>query len=537
MNKYYKLFSQYVTTERQLTDEQLEQKEFCEQSLYNFCSVAWKHIEGREFVNGWHVRAITEHLEALYSLEIRNLIINVPPRCGKSIIAGVCLPAYLWTKEPSLRFLYSSYAQVLASKDSVSCRRLITSDWYQTLWGDRFTLMKDVNNKLRFDNSKNGYRIASSVGGSNTGLGGDFVISDDPNNVKDVESEVSRDEVNEWWDFVMATRSEDFKKFRRLVIQQRTHFHDLSGHILGKNNSEVVHLCLPMEFEATRRCITVPLPSSGGKHKWRDPRKKDGDLLCPDRIGARELLVIKQEFNFDSYRIAGQLQQRPSPAGGGILQRSWFKTWKEREMPDFEFILQSWDTALTKGEDSCYSACTTWGVFTDQNGIKNIMLLSVFRDRVEYPMLRKMATRLAKNYEDVYTDEPTIGVNEPHTILIEAKVSGFSLLQDLMLANLPVMAFNPNPHGDKIGRARIVSHLIENGLVWLPTDPPNFEHLTQDAQLFLEAAELFPKGDGADIIDSMSQAFIRLKSSGWVYNKEDPQPPQAEVWQNDKPYY
>lgn len=359
---------------------------------------------------------------------------------------------------------------------------------------------------------------------------------DDPNNIKEIESEVSREEVNDWWDFVMTTRSEDFKKDRRLVIQQRTHTHDLSGHILAKDDPDWIHVRLPMEFERSNRCITIPLPSSG-KHKWRDPRLEDGELLCPARIGDVELEKIKAGFNYDSYRIAGQLQQRPSPAGGGILQRDWFQVWKDNDLPEFEFILQSWDTALTKGEDSCYSACTTWGVFEDKGGIKNIMLLSVFRDKVEYPTLRKMATRLARNYEDVYVDDPTIGRNEPDMILIEAKVSGYSLLQDLMEANLPVMRFNPNQHGDKVGRVRLVSHLIENGLVWLPTEPPKCEYLTEDAQMFLEAAETFPKGDGADIIDSMSQAFIRLKATGWIFNKEDPQPPQREAWQEAKPYH
>jgi hypothetical protein len=154
----------------------MEEKEHCEKSFYNFISQSWKHIEGKDFIPSWHVSAMAEHLEALHSMQIRNLIINMPPRCGKSLVSSVIYPAYLWTLDPSLRFLYSSYAQALSAKDSVSCRRLIQCEWYQTLWGDKFSLMQDVNNKLRFDNDKNGYRIASSVGGSNTGLGGDFVI-------------------------------------------------------------------------------------------------------------------------------------------------------------------------------------------------------------------------------------------------------------------------------------------------------------------------------------------------------------------------
>jgi phage terminase large subunit-like protein len=359
---------------------------------------------------------------------------------------------------------------------------------------------------------------------------------DDANSVTSSESLAAREAVTSWYDYTMTTRFSNFKTGRRLVIQQRTHSHDLSGHILNKDDDNWVHLRLPMEFEKNNRCVTIPLPSSGN-HPWRDPRRNDGDLLWPEGIGEKELEDIKAGFHYDSYRISGQLQQRPAPSGGGIFRRDWFKIWKEKDLPDIEFTLQSWDTALTSGVDSCYSACTTWGVFEDKGGIKNIILLSTFREKLEYPELRKMATRLALNYDDVYLDEPSVGRNKPDMILIEAKVSGYSLLQDLMQANLPVMKFNPNKYGDKIGRARLVSHLIENGLVWLPTVSPKCEFLTEDSQIFLEAAELFPKGDGADVIDSMSQAFIRLTTTGWVYNKEDPQREREPAWNDQKPYY
>lgn len=517
-----------------LTDEQFSVKEKCESSFYEFVVHAWQTLENREFIPGWHVNALCDHLEATYRGDIRKLIINLPPRTGKSNILSVLFPAWCWIKNPGLRFLYTAYAQILSVRDSVGSRRLITSHWYQSLWGDRFSLMGDVNNKLKFDNDKTGSRIASSAGGANTGLGGDFIICDDPNSVTTSESEVSRANINNWWDYVMSTRVSNFKTARWIVAQQRTHSLDLSGHILAKNLKEWVHLCLPMEFEVGRKCKTIVLSPNG--KPWIDPRKKDGELLWPNGIGTKELTALKADFNYDSYRISGQLQQRPSPASGGIIQKDWFKWWKEKEYPEFDYILQSWDTALTSGVHSCYSACTTWGVF-DQNGIKNIMLLSVLREKLEYPELRKMAVRLYNNYEDTMIDEPIVGNNKPHHILIEQKVSGYSLLQDLMKANIPVLKFNPNKHGDKIGRCRLVTNLMENGLVWLPTFLPNCEYLTEDAQMFLEAAALFPNDESNDIIDSTSQALIRLTSSGWVDNKEDPRDMPQEIWKKNKPYY
>jgi Pretoxin HINT domain len=159
-----------------LNEEQSRVKEKCETSFYEFVKHGWTTLENREFIPGWHVEALCDHLQATYTLDIRKLLINLPPRTGKSNIMSVFFPSWCWLKDAGLRFLYTSYAQTLSVRDSVGCRRLITSEWYQSLWGSKFHLMSDVNNKLRFDNNCAGYRIASSVGGTNTGLGGDFVV-------------------------------------------------------------------------------------------------------------------------------------------------------------------------------------------------------------------------------------------------------------------------------------------------------------------------------------------------------------------------
>ncbi len=539
MNKYAKLLSKYIIAdENQLTHEESMEKELCELSLYEFGKRAWAITEGVPFRDGWHAEIIAEHLEALYHKEISDLIVNQPPRTGKSSFGCVFFPCWGFIQNPSESYLYSSYSQWLSARDSVKCRRLMESEWFNKYWGNSVKIRHGAKNKLHLETEAGGYRIASSVDGGNTGGGANFIVTDDPNNIKKIESEVTRLNTNEWWDNVMPTRYRLLEDRRRLVIQQRSHANDLSGHILAKDDPNWIFLCLPMEFERNRRCVTIPLKSTNGK-RWSDPRRKDGELLWPAGIDEKGLKKLKKDFNNDSYVIAGQLQQRPSPAEGGILQREWFKPWKQKDLPEFEYILQSWDTALTAGVSSCHSACSTWGIFKDQGGIFNVMLLSLFSEKVEYPELRKMATRLAANYEDTYIDEPSFGRNPVDLILIEAKVSGYSLHQDLMRANLPVMKFNPNKHGDKLARCRITTHLMENGLVWLPTETPKCEYLTEDAQMFLEAATLFPNSDSADIIDSTSQALIHLIQGGWIHNKEDPQPPAREAWENNqsKPYY
>jgi hypothetical protein len=523
-----------------LTDEQEEEKWLCENSFYLFVQKAWPVIEGgQKLILGWHMEVVCQHLEALYKLEINRLIINLPPRLGKSNVCSVLFPAWVWTKNPALSFLYSSYASSLSIRDSVKCRILIESPWYQSLWGNSVRLSDDSNNKIRFDNTRSGFRMCSSVGGSATGFGANFEVSDDVNNVKQSESDAIRESTNNWHDYTMSTRyAGTFKEFRRLLVQQRVHEKDCTGNVLSKQDSRWIHLCLPMEFEKHRRCVTIPLRMTNGK-KWRDPRTKEGELLWPAGINATELSNLKKkDFNNDSYRISGQFQQSPSPSGGGIIQAGWYKHWQEKEMPRFEYILQSWDTALVGGKGkssntSAYSACTTWGIFNDNNDNKNIMLISLFKGRVEYPELRKMAIRLAKNYYDTDLEDPMgSGYNYPaDLVLIEAKVSGYSLASDLMRTNIPIMRFNPNTVGDKVARARRVTDLIENGLVWLPCDPPSF-HPNEYAQVLLRDSTLFPNGESNDTIDSMSQAFIRLKQTGWVYNTDDYKPVREFNWKN-----
>ena len=159
-------------------------------SLREFVRQAWPVVEpSTPFVPGWHIDAIIQHLEAVTGGQIRNLLINVPPRHMKSLLVAVFWPVWEWIRWPQRRWLFSSYSAQLSIRDSVKCRRLIESPWYQERWADRFALTSDQNTKGRFDNNRSGYRLSTSVGGSATGEGGDRIVCDDPNNVNEVESD------------------------------------------------------------------------------------------------------------------------------------------------------------------------------------------------------------------------------------------------------------------------------------------------------------------------------------------------------------
>src|SRR5947208_5796518 len=172
-----------VSFERLLLRPSLVQdidREFARRSLREFIRHAWSVVEpATEFVPGWHLDAICDHLEAVTKGTLRNLLINIPPRHMKSLAVSVFWPCWEWIRWPERRWLFSSYSERLSIRDSVRCRRLILSPWYQSFFGDRFQLTGDQNEKDRFDNDHSGSRIATSVGGSNTGEGGDRVVCDD----------------------------------------------------------------------------------------------------------------------------------------------------------------------------------------------------------------------------------------------------------------------------------------------------------------------------------------------------------------------
>ena len=218
-------------------------------------------------------------MQAVTEGRIQNLIINVPPGHAKSLLTAVFWPAWVWIDHPETRWLFSSYREALAIRDSVKCRRLIESDWYQQRWGDRYQMVEDQNQKHRFENDRTGYRVVVPMSGG-TGERGDIVVVDDPHSVEQAESDAARTGAIDWWNGTMSTRLNDLSKGHKVVIQQRLHEADLTGDLLIRGGYEL--LCLPAEFEPDRRCHT----SIG----WTDPRTSLGRIALaaknrPRRVG------------------------------------------------------------------------------------------------------------------------------------------------------------------------------------------------------------------------------------------------------------
>jgi len=505
-----------------------------EASLYRFTEQAWEISEGvgRVFIPNWHIEAVAEHLEAQFRAEIRNLLINIPPRTLKSGLAAVMLPPWVWIRDPSMQFLYVSYAQDLSMRDSRKSRLVIESQWYQRRWGDRYQITSDQNTKIRFDNDKGGYRLCSAVDAKITGEGGDWLVCDDPNNVRD-RSEVMLQSTLDWWHEVMPTRLNDFKKGRRTVIQQRMDQRDISGEIITKDEGEWVKLILPMEYEPRRHCVTVKLPSTG-ERKWDDPRRVEGELLFPARIGERELRILKRDLGSE-FAISGQLQQSPIPVGGGLIKRHWFKLWTSEAPPKCEFTLTSIDTAITESKRSAWNVATTWGVFrravegsistnpASSVQVPNVVLLSMWRMQCGYEVTRQMVQRLALDYLDDQWDKPRHSKRplKPDVILVEAKATGHVLIADLMRTGISVWPYNPDRRGDKLQRVHLVTPILAAHRVWLPGKPPDYYEPREWCEPFMAEMLAFPNGTYRDIVDTMSQALDHLQRFNWLPHPDD----------------
>jgi predicted phage terminase large subunit-like protein len=481
-----------------------KKKRLAERNLYEFVKQSWHAVEpGIEFIESWHIRTICEHLEAVSYGDIKRLLINIPPRHSKSTIVSVMWPAWEWIARPEEKFLCASYSGTLSIRDNIKTRRLLQSNWYQERWGHMFQFSGDQNAKQRFENDKTGYRIATSVGGTATGEGGSRLLLDDPHSAQAAQSETIRETDLEWFDYVWSTRLNNPKTDAMVTVMQRLHEKDISGHII-EDIGGWEHIKIPAEWDGVTRKTSLGV---------YDPRTKKGELICPGRFGEKEITALKQLLG--QYGSSGQLQQDPSPEGGGILKTEFFQMWPaDKRLPQFEYILQSYDTAFTEKTTGDPTGCTVWALFT-YNGVKNAMLIDAWDEHLGYPDLR---ARVIEDWGTSYGADksakagmPTSG-KRPDRILVEAKASGQSLLQDLRLANVPAVSYNPG-RADKVARAHQLAPILEQGILWIPESAKNKGHFVSWALPFIKQLTKFPVAEHDEYVDTTSQAIIYMKNS------------------------
>ncbi|BGI52071.1 MAG: phage terminase large subunit [Candidatus Hamiltonella defensa (Ceratovacuna japonica)] len=427
---------------------------------------------GAQYLHNWHVDLIAEYLKACTDRDIKRLIINIPPRYLKSIAVSVAWPAWVLGHAPSSTFLASSYSDKLALKHSVDCRLVVQSAWYRKVF-PQIQLVRDQNEKSKFVTTARGHRIATSTGGTATGEGGDFLIVYDPHNPRQAESPTEREKALEWFDQTFYSRLNDKKNGVIVVVMQRLHEKDLSGHLLAQGGWE--HVKIPAIADS-RTMIDF-----GRIRKTRSP----GELLHPEREGKPE--IAKTQTALGTYGFSGQYQQEPVPAEGGMIKKPWVHRYKTPPAHPVR-IVQSWDTAYKPNQINDPSVCTTWAETR-----LAYYLLEVWRDRVEYPRLKSAVKSLAEKWH-------------PNAILIEDKASGQSLIQELKASTpLPIIAITPEQ--DKLTRMSAQSAQFEAGKVFIPDSAAWL--LDFEKELFT-----FPLAEHDDQIDSTSQ-FL-----GWVSHQQ-----------------
>ncbi len=434
--------------------------------LREYFQQAWPLIlPNRELVASWHIDLILEHLAAVDNGDIRRLVINIPPRSLKSSLVSVAWPTWSWTEKPWLKWVFSSYAAALSEKHSLDRRRVIESPWYQERWGDTTCLESDQNRKSEFQNTQGGVMIATSVGGSITGKGGDRVVVDDIMNPEQAESSAERESAIRYFQATLSTRLDNKKTGVMVVIEQRTHHLDLTGTILREGGW--THLCVPAQ-SPTRTVVKYPL--SG-----REVIREEGSVICEQREDVATLTEQKTAMGSRAY--AAQYQQDPHPEDSGYFRDAWWRYYKMLPVDDF-VSYWAWDMAAEEGQENDY----TVGILLT-HGARGTYVMRVRRGKWQYPEAKRVVM------EEWMANPGT-------ALLIEDTSAGKSLAQDLQRnSNLPVI---PVPISkDKSVRAALTSPYVESGRVFLPDEAGWLAE-------FKEELSLFPQSQHDDQTDAFT---------------------------------
>lgn len=472
------------------------ERELCRRSLAEFARRAWHVLEpAADLKWGWALDAICLHLEAVTKGDITRLLMNVPPGSMKSLLTGVIWPAWEWGPRgmPEMRFVGTAHEETLAIRDNRKCRDLVKSAWFQKLWP--LEMLRDLDGKKEFGNVKKGIRQARAFT-SMTGVRGDRVILDDPISADSANSDAALEEARLAFTETLPTRVNN-EKSAIVVVMQRLNEKDVSG-VIKAMGLPYVHLCIPMRFEPGRRCTT----SIG----WTDPRTKEGELMFPERFSEEQ--VANLEVTLGSYGTAGQLQQRPTPRGGGILKESWFRYYTMA--PRLEFRMIHVDTAQKTEERHDYSVFQCWGRSTTGEAV----LLDQVRDKWEAPELLVQA----RAFWHKHKANPSSPLR---AMMVEDKVSGTGLIQTLRregVAVLPVQRSN-----DKLSRGYDAAPFIESGNVLLPMDAAWLSD-------FLAEASSFPGGAHDDQLDPMFDAIKTVQAAPAPQQEHQAPIPMASAW-------
>lgn len=453
----------------------------------SFVKVVWP-----AFIEGGHHKIMSNAFNRIANGELKRLIINMPPRHTKSEFASHLFPAWYLGIYPDRKVIQTAHTAELAVGFGRKVRNMVGSEDYQKIFSE-VSLSVDSKAAGRWNTNKDGEYFAIGVGGAVTGKGADILIVDDPHSEQEaaLNDPSVYDKTYEWYTSGPRQRLQPGGAI--CLVMTRWSKKDLTGSIIkasiergGADEWEVI------EFPAI-------MPS--------------GNPVWPEFWPIEQLEALKAELPLSKW--SAQYQQDPTAEEGAIIKREWWKEWNHKNPPQCEFVIQSWDTAFLAKETADYSACTTWGVFTNDDGATNIILLDALQERLEFPDLKIRAYQMYKEYD-------------PDAFIVEAKAAGTPLIFELRQMGIPVGEYTPSRGHDKIARVNAVSDLFSSGHVWAPK--------TRWAELVIEEFAAFPAGDHDDLVDSATQALLRFRRGGFISIESD-EPMEDFIQMRKADYY
>jgi predicted phage terminase large subunit-like protein len=455
--------------------------------LCAFIHRSFLELEGAEFHVGWHIEVLAAKLEDVRCGHCKRLIISVPPRHLKSFAASIVFPAFILGHDPAKRVLSVTYAQDLADNLARKSRALITSQFYEALFDTRISKGREA--VADFETTGGGYRLSTSIGGVLTGRGADIIIIDDPIKADDAQSDTRRRSVNDWYDNTLRSRLNNQETGAIIIVMQRLHADDLVAHVQESEHWDV--LSFPAIAEEDQ---TFHLSTPYGRKLIR---RKVGEVLQPSLLSEATLDALRRAMT--EYNFTAQYQQNPQPPAGIIVKREWLKFYDPIDLPKFDQVVQSWDTANKDSELTNFSVCTTWGMTG-----RNIYLLDVFRRRLNFPDLKRAVRAQADQHK-------------ADVVLIEDKASGTSLLQELKADGFWKAKAAPTLDGDKIMRLRGQTAKIEGGYAQFPRKAPWLD-------IYLHELTGFPNAKHDDQVDStvyaLASTIPQNNAEAWLFYME-----------------
>lgn len=425
---------------------------------------------GEDLEESWYLKAVVYRLLCCMRGEHTRLIINLPPRHLKSMIASVAFPAWILGRDPSCKIIVVTYGQELNNELSRQFREIVTAQWYREAFPEMI-LAKET--EAQIITTEGGGLRSTSIGASITGFGGDVIIIDDPLKVQDAFSQSARDDLDQWYRTALSTRLNNPKSGIIILAMQRLHEDDLTGRLL-KQGSHWHLLKLPAIAEQEEE---IPYGDNGLVY-----RRVPGDLLRPRDFDAKVLEDRKLEIG--SLNFSAQYQQDPLPEQGNLLKPDWFPFYDDPLPPlPGDKIVMALDTAVKTGPTNDYSAA----VIALKRG-SDFYIRHIWRHRVEYPDLKRQVKRLCTDYQ-------------VDTLLIEDSVSGSVLAQEFNHAGIATIAIRPQ--GSKAERVAAQSDLMEAHQVRLARGQPWIED-------FLTETRGFPAAAHDDQVDALAMLL------GWA---------------------